>query len=398
MRNARMRDESMDQTTVTILSVTAAINLTALTVFCWIKARKHRAYFWLGSLLGASTLAIIDNLLIYRGHDVQWLYVLTVLANLSWGAYLIGFVRAITGLNDKGKTVRTWYFIPSFLFIGYLLICLFHPLWSENTFNLVRVGKMSLLVTLFNYFICLYAIGSNAVLLLLAHRTTWKKAVGLACCKEVRQLLWPMFILQLGAFVPFLANWDITYIITYMPVFGQLYFLYLFFRLSNPHLTLLFSHRTSDSKGNPKDTTQGLPQPKYANLRLREDKIEEVATAIEQLMLTEQPYLRLNYTLHDLSERLHIPTNVLSMVINSHWKIRFNDYINHHRVAYAKKALCSQDVQRKTIEAIAYDSGFSNRTSIYQAFKKETGMLPNDLAKKTTTSQSAAAEVRPRSD
>lgn len=373
---------SMNQTAVIILSVTAAINLTAITVLCWIKAVNHRAYFWLGALFGASTLAITSNLLIYLGYEIPWLFQFSTLVNLSWGAYLIGFFRHLTRTQPIGRTLSIWFFTPSILYLAYLLAGMLHPVWLENTIKLIRAGQMTEATTLFNYIICLYAIGSNVVLLINTYRKAWSKNVDQFCCQEARQLLWPMLILLLGAFVPFMARMDITYIITYMPVFGQLYFLYLFFRLSNPRLALLrTTHLQATENGSPSSPSD-LKQPKYANLRLTEERMTAIAEAIETIMRSEKPYLHLNYTLHDLSEQLHVPTNVLSMVINSRWNLRFTDYINRYRVIHAEETLCSQDKQRKTIEAIALDSGFSNRTSFYQAFKKETGLSPNEFAKK----------------
>lgn len=380
----------MNQTAVIILSVTAAINLTAITVFSWIKAVKHRAYVWLGALLGASTLAIIDNLFIFLGYDKTWLYHLSMVTNLSWGAFLIGFFRHLTRPHPVGNVIKVWYFLPSLLYMVYLVASLFHPIWPENTLTLARSGRMTAAATLFNYSICLYALGANTLLLISTYRNTLIDVSGLSCCKEARQLLWPMLLLQLGAFIPFIARMDITYIITYMPLFGQLYFLYLFFRLSNPQLMLLLSNQPSTSRVDSPSKNPDPKQHKYANLRLSEAKIAEVATAIENEMLVHKPYLRLNYSLHDLSEQLQIPSYILSMVINSRWNLRFTDFINKYRVIQAKEALCSQEKRQKTIEAIALDSGFSNRTSFYQAFKKETGMLPNEYVKKPASSKKKA--------
>lgn len=373
----------MNPTVVIILSVTAVINLTALTLFCWFKIRTHTAYFWLGALLGASTLAIISNLLIYLDRESTWLYQLSMIVNLSWGAFLIGFFRHLTAPKPVKKTLKIGYFTPSLVYVIFLLASLYHSFRHQHTLTLASTGYMTTAATLFNYSICLYAIGANSILLVKTYRNPWTKGVEPSCCLEARQVLWPMLILQLGAFVPYMAKMDISYIIMYMPVFGQLYFLSLFFKLSNPQLGLLRTTHDQPEEAGPPSKISERKQPKYANLHLAEGRIVEIAETIETFMKTDKPYLHLNFTLHDLSEQLHISTNVLSMVINTSWNLRFTDYVNKYRVAHAKEALCSQVKQRKTIEAIALDSGFSNRTSFYQAFKKETGLLPNEFAKKT---------------
>ncbi|MPN36528.1 hypothetical protein SDC9_184037 [bioreactor metagenome] len=70
------------------------------------------------------------------------------------------------------------------------------------------------------------------------------------------------------------------------------------------------------------------------------------------------------------------------MVINTKFNTNFPDFINSYRVQYALNLLAVIEEKNLTIESIAYESGFSNRTSFYNAFKKQTGKLPSEYIKK----------------
>ena len=90
----------------------------------------------------------------------------------------------------------------------------------------------------------------------------------------------------------------------------------------------------------------------------------------------------MEYTLPEMARELNILPNTLSMILNSKLNSSFPDYINSMRVKTAIYLLNDFYKRNLTIETIAYESGFNNRTSFYQAFKKQTGKLPKDYVQK----------------
>ena len=68
------------------------------------------------------------------------------------------------------------------------------------------------------------------------------------------------------------------------------------------------------------------------------------------------------------------------MIINSHFNKSFPDFINCYRIKRAIDLLKSEN-NRLTIEGVAFECGFGNRTSFYKAFKSETGKLPSEYLK-----------------
>jgi len=92
--------------------------------------------------------------------------------------------------------------------------------------------------------------------------------------------------------------------------------------------------------------------------------------------------LKIDFTLTEMAKELKVLPNQLSMIINSKLNCSFPDYVNSLRVRTAIELLDKANKQNLTIEAIAYESGFNNRTSFYKAFKKQTGKLPSEYLKK----------------
>ena len=71
--------------------------------------------------------------------------------------------------------------------------------------------------------------------------------------------------------------------------------------------------------------------------------------------------------------QMEVQPHHISQVINELEEKHFSDYINTYRIEDAKKMLLASD--HKIIH-VAYDTGFNNKASFNNAFKKHTGMSP----------------------
>ncbi len=95
----------------------------------------------------------------------------------------------------------------------------------------------------------------------------------------------------------------------------------------------------------------------------------------------EKLYLRQGLKLKDLSEKLDVPTYQLSEILNQHMNTSFFDFINKYRVEEAKKRIRSNP--EYTLLQIAFDSGFNNKTSFVNSFKKFEGTTPSSFLRKS---------------
>jgi len=102
---------------------------------------------------------------------------------------------------------------------------------------------------------------------------------------------------------------------------------------------------------------------------------------LQQYIQEEKPYQEPELTLTDLAERVHIPSNYLSQVINEKMDCTFMDFINQHRVEEAKDKLKNEKFSHYTIIAVAYEVGFNSKSAFYAAFKKHAKTTPSEFRK-----------------
>ncbi|AYA36757.1 AraC family transcriptional regulator [Hymenobacter oligotrophus] len=104
------------------------------------------------------------------------------------------------------------------------------------------------------------------------------------------------------------------------------------------------------------------------------------AERLEQLMLTERPYLEPDLSLGDLATRLQTNTTTLSKVINAGFGQNFNDFVNSYRVGEAERLLTDPKYQHYTLVGIALESGFNSKSTFNRVFKKLKGETPSEAA------------------
>ncbi|MGB0525728.1 MAG: helix-turn-helix domain-containing protein [Flammeovirgaceae bacterium] len=118
--------------------------------------------------------------------------------------------------------------------------------------------------------------------------------------------------------------------------------------------------------------------PKYHNAALPNSLSNEIVSKLQHYFEKEQPYLSGELRLGNIAQQLGFSNQQVSQVINQELGKSFSDFVNEYRVAIAKeKLLQTQD----KVEHIAFDSGFNNKVSFYQAFKKSTGVSPSQFRK-----------------
>jgi len=111
------------------------------------------------------------------------------------------------------------------------------------------------------------------------------------------------------------------------------------------------------------------------------EKVDEIDRLLNEFLIQKEPFLLPKYSLGALSRDIDIPVHYLSAFINFHYKMRFTDFINSHRVRHSKQMIIDGECKRKKLAAISFESGFNNRNTFTTAFKKETGQSPSEFLK-----------------
>ncbi len=107
---------------------------------------------------------------------------------------------------------------------------------------------------------------------------------------------------------------------------------------------------------------------------------EESSAELEKLrraMEEGKAYLDPDLTLTALADKLGMPRNRLSRLINETIGKSYNDFINGYRVKESKALLESADPGMDVL-GVAFESGFNSKATFYAAFKRMTGMTPSE--------------------
>lgn len=92
----------------------------------------------------------------------------------------------------------------------------------------------------------------------------------------------------------------------------------------------------------------------------------------------KKPYLKSDFSVHDLSSSLNIPQIRISNCFNKQLNIPFPLYRNKLRVAHVVTMLQENKHLNMSIEGISAQSGFTSKSSFYAAFRAEYGMTPTE--------------------
>lgn len=117
-------------------------------------------------------------------------------------------------------------------------------------------------------------------------------------------------------------------------------------------------------------------QHKYAKSGLNTAQLEEIKCRIETIMQSDKAFLRSDLTLPKLAVIIDCSVNHLSQVINSGFGMSFFDYLNQHRIEYARKLLGDYGRHNGAILNVAFAAGFNSNSAFYAAFRKCTGQTP----------------------
>jgi AraC-like DNA-binding protein len=118
---------------------------------------------------------------------------------------------------------------------------------------------------------------------------------------------------------------------------------------------------------------------KYKNINLSNGEIKNYINRIVTKIESENLYLDVNLTLTRLSEKVMLPTYVISQVLNINMGKNFAEFINSYRIEKAKILLKSNNGKIFKISDIAHQSGFNSLSAFNSAFKKNTNLTPSQF-------------------
>ena len=120
---------------------------------------------------------------------------------------------------------------------------------------------------------------------------------------------------------------------------------------------------------------------KYKNSNLNDETISKYKTALINAMQIDKIYLDGKLSIQDVSDKLNIPRQYISEVLNEHMNTNFQDFINEYRVEEFVNRLKNDQNNNLTLLGIATDVGFNSKSSFNATFKKFKGLTPTQFKK-----------------
>ncbi len=139
---------------------------------------------------------------------------------------------------------------------------------------------------------------------------------------------------------------------------------------SNLNLSAIHTSTTSVNKEKP-----------YSKSGLDKKELIQLADQLTSLMESKKPYLNPNLTLDQLADLCALSPNHLSQVINSVYGKNFYYFINSYRIEEVKKQLVLPEKQHLKLLSIAFDCGFSSKSTFNKVFKEILNKTPSEYLK-----------------
>jgi len=118
---------------------------------------------------------------------------------------------------------------------------------------------------------------------------------------------------------------------------------------------------------------------KYAKSGLNEEMAAKIYKQLKSLMADHSFYKDEELTLAELSKKLQTYPNYLSQVINEMEGRNFYNYINSLRIKEFIKIAALPENKKYTMISLAYDCGFSTKSTFNKHFKLNTGKTPTEF-------------------
>lgn len=122
-------------------------------------------------------------------------------------------------------------------------------------------------------------------------------------------------------------------------------------------------------------------------------RFPEVEARLKRLMDEQALYREPTLAIGQLARRSGYPEYLVSAVINRRLGSNFCDYVNQLRVEAVRERLADPEEARGILE-IAYDCGFTAKSTFNSAFKRQLGRTPSEYRRAATAASTAQREHR----
>ena len=120
---------------------------------------------------------------------------------------------------------------------------------------------------------------------------------------------------------------------------------------------------------------------KYKNSNLSDECVKKCSENLISIMEEERLYLNKKLTINLISEKLNIPKQHISEVLNIYMNTNFQDFVNSYRIEAFINHLKNGQHTHYSLLGLAYEVGFNSKSSFNASFKKFKGLTPSQFQK-----------------
>lgn len=122
-------------------------------------------------------------------------------------------------------------------------------------------------------------------------------------------------------------------------------------------------------------------------------QLQVIAQRLADLLGRKRAYTEPALTAIQLAKSLGTNTTYLSRAVRLGFHLTLRELLNHVRIAVVLERLQSGMKPDNTIEGIAREAGYAERSTFYRAFREITGMTPGAYIDMTDPARTESADV-----
>ncbi|GHT66929.1 hypothetical protein AGMMS50239_29200 [Bacteroidia bacterium] len=127
--------------------------------------------------------------------------------------------------------------------------------------------------------------------------------------------------------------------------------------------------------------TDELPEEEELPKAAEPDETDKLLFAEIEHLIDGGLYRESNLSLYMLAAKTNQNPTYISKAVSRYTGKTFKTWLNEYRIKEAVRLLSDKNNPNISIDTLAFDTGFNDRTTFYRVFKKTTGISPTDFKK-----------------
>lgn len=341
--------------------------ILGITLF-FLHNKKNKTTRYLGVFILLFSLPYIFSILEITGtyHYYPKLFFLPLDFNWLLFAVFYKYVQEVSIFDIKNKD---WVLLPGIVSFLFQFILFF------TSINIIELVYSSFIYKVSFYLSLIYGLflGYKSILLINRHKS---ELLTQYTSIEKKDLTWAKIFIICGIFFTIIKGFLIL-----IEVYDYFNTLFIIVDVALLYWVSLKGVLQENSFHLIQKYTANSLQKKVRKETIHKGELVDLYNEINKKIIFSEKYLKKDFNLINMAEEVKIHPKKVSKILNSVSGKNFNSYVNRLRVEKAKKIIKSKAFEYYTMEAIGYEVGFSNKSSFFKAFKKETGITPLQFKK-----------------